>query len=75
MSHHNGVSGPEVINLYSCTTQLSMEFQMLIKSKMLKITIFLAFKFLDVFIMLINAQGPTIVGVLTFKSMINFMLS
>ena len=28
--------GPEVIKLFSCSTQLSMEFQMLIKPRMLK---------------------------------------
>ena len=28
--------GPEVIKLFSCSTQLSMEFQMLIISKLLK---------------------------------------
>ena len=37
---------------------------------------FLAFKLSDVvFIMLINVKMPTIVGILTFMSMINFMLS
>ena len=36
----------------------------------------LAFKLSDVvFIMLINVKMPTIVGILTFMSMINFMLS
>ena len=32
----NTVPGPEVIKLISCSTQLSMKFQMLIESKMLK---------------------------------------
>ena len=37
---------------------------------------FLALSLLDVvFIMLINVKMPTIVGILTFMSMINFMLS
>ena len=37
---------------------------------------FLAFKLSDVlFIMLINIKMPTVVGILTFMSMINFMLS
>ena len=40
--------GPEVIKLYSCSTQLSTKFILLIKVKM-----------------------PTIVGILTFISMIN----
>ena len=29
-------SGPHVIKLYSCSTQLKMKFQLLIKTKMLK---------------------------------------
>ena len=40
--------GPEVIKLFSCSTQLSTEF-----------------------ILLINVKMPTIVGILTFISMIN----
>ena len=41
---------------------------------MLKIQSFLAFKLSDVvFIMLINVKMPTIVGILTFMSLINFM--
>ena len=48
--------GTEVIKKFSCSTQLSMTFQMLIKSKMLKIKTFLAFKLSDsVFIMLIDS--------------------
>ena len=41
-------SGPEVIKLFLCQTQLSMKF-----------------------ILLINVKMPTIVGILTFISMIN----
>ena len=41
-------TGPEVIKLNSCTTQLSTKF-----------------------ILLINVKMPTIVGILTFISMIN----
>ena len=41
-------SGPEVIKLFSCSTQLSIKF-----------------------ILLINVKMPTIVGILTFISMIN----
>ena len=68
-----------------------MKFQLLIKTKMLNIYVrkrakirnrynqaktFLAFKLSDdVFIMLINVKMPTIVGILTFMSMINFMIS
>ena len=29
-------TGPEVVKLFSCSTQLSMEFQLLMKTKMLK---------------------------------------
>ena len=53
-----------------------MKFQLLIKTKMLKIKILLAFKLSDVvFIMLINVKLPTIVSILTFMSMIHFMFS
>ena len=44
----NNHSGPEVIKLFSCSTQLSRKF-----------------------ILLINVKMPTIVGILTFVSMIN----
>ena len=51
-----------------------MEFQLLLKSKMLEIMT--AFNISDdVFIMLINVKMPIIVGILTFMSMINVMLS
>ena len=43
-------SGPQIIKLFSCSTQLSMKI-----------------------IMLINAKMPTIVGIITFKSMKNTM--
>ena len=53
-----------------------MKFQLLIKTKMLeKKKIFLAYKLSDVlFIKLINVKMLTIVDILTFISMINFML-
>ena len=35
---------PEVINLFSCSTQLSMKFQLLIKGKMVKNKDFSCFK-------------------------------
>ena len=41
--------GPEVIKLFSCSTQLRLKF-----------------------ILLINVKMPTIVGILTFMSMINY---
>ena len=47
-----------------------MKFQLLVKTKML------ALKLSDaVFIKLINAKMPTIVGILTFISRINFIVS
>ena len=53
-----------------------MKFQLLMKTKLLKINPYLAFKHSDVvFIMLINIKMPTIVGILTFISMKNFMPS
>ena len=53
-----------------------MECQLLIKGKMLKNIFFLALKLSDaVFIMLIYVKMPTIVGILTFMSRINFLLS
>ena len=68
--------GPEVIKLFSCSTQLSMKFQLLIKLKYEQMMEFLAFSLSDVvFILLINVKMPTIVGVLAFMSRINFMLS
>ena len=69
--------GLEVIKRFSCSTQLIMRFQLLIKTKMLKNKGFLfAFKLSDVvFIMLINVKMPMIVGTLTFMSMIKCMLS
>ena len=57
-------TGLEFIKLFSCSTQLSMKFQLLIKTKMLKTYDFLAFKLsYAVFIMLINAKMPTIVDI------------
>ena len=51
------------------------EFQLLIKTKILKNNVFLASKRSDVvFIMLINVKMLTIVGIFTFMSTINFML-
>ena len=47
--------------MFSCSTQLSMKFQLLIKGKMTKNKVFLAFKDSNsVFIMLINNKTLTI---------------
>ena len=67
---------PEVIKLHSCSTKLSMKFQQLIKLKNQQMKKFLAPNLSDVaFIMLINVKMPIIVGILTFMSRINFVLS
>ena len=66
---------PRSYNTFLCSTKLSMKFQLLIKAKMLEIKTLLAFKLVDVaFIMLINVKMPTTVGILTFMSMIYFIL-
>ena len=53
-----------------------MEFQLLIKTKILKNIFFLVLKNSGVvFILQINVEMATIVGILTFMSRINFMLS
>ena len=61
--------------MFSCSTELSMKFQPLMKTKMLKNIYFLAFKLSNTaFILLINVKMPIIVGILTFMSMMNFIL-
>ena len=68
--------GPEVIKLFSCSTQLSTKFQLLIKTKIPIYVEVSCFSLSDVvFIMLINVKVPTIVAILTFMSGINFVLS
>ena len=59
--------GPKVIKLYSCSTQLTTKFQLLMKLKYQQIKKFLALNLSNVvFIMQINVKMPTIVGILTF---------
>ena len=68
------LTGPEVIKLFSCSTQLSTKFQLLTKIKYRQMMIFLALSLSDVvFVMLINVKMPTIVGILTFMSSIDFV--
>ena len=68
-------AGPEVIKLFS-STQPSMEFQLLIKTKYQQIKKCFALNLSDVvIIMLINVKMLTIVGILTCMSRINFVLS
>ena len=67
---------PGVIKQFSCSTQLSRKFQLLIKTKIPINEEVSCFSLSDVvFILLINVKMPTIVGILTFMSMINFVLS
>ena len=67
---------PRSYKTFSCSIQLCMKFHLPLKTKKLKIKTFLAFKLSNVvFIMLINVKMPTFVGILTFMSIINFMLS
>ena len=57
-----------IIKLFPCSTQLSTKFQQLIKTKILTKK-FLALSPSDVvFIMLINVEMPTIVGIVTFMT-------
>ena len=68
--------GPEVIKPFSCSAQMSMKFQLLLKIKTLNNKDFICFKLsYAVFILVINVKMTTIVGILTFMSMINLMLS
>ena len=60
--------GPEVIKLFPCSTQLSMKFQLLIKTK---IPIYADVEF----IMLINVKNANNCWHLTFMSRINFVFS
>ena len=69
----DGTPCPGVIKLFSCSTQLSKNIQLLIKTI---IPTNLALSLSDVvFIMLINVKMPTFVGILTFMSRMNFVLS
>ena len=62
--------------LFSCSTQLSTKFQLLLKLNYLHMKKFLALSLSEVlFIMLINVKMPTIVGILTFMSRVNFVIS
>ena len=67
------------IFFHALVNQLSSKFQLLIKKLKYmyqQIKKFLALSLSDVvFIMLINDKMPTIVGILTFISRINFVLS
>ena len=67
-------SGPGVIKLFSCSTQLSITFKMLISIEISRNSAFLCSdKPRMLFFTLINLQMPTTVGILMSKK--NFMLS
>ena len=66
--------GPEVIKLFSCSTQLSMKFYILINIKIAKVNGIFRFKSPKPVIYPAHKM-LTIVGILTFMSMINCMLS
>ena len=66
---------PEVIKLFSCSTQLSTKFQLLIKTITTNEEVSCLSLSDVVFLMLINVKMPTIIGILTFMSRINFVLS
>ena len=64
------------MKLFSCSTHLSMKFQLLTQTIIPTNEEASCFKSSGVvFIMLINVKMPTIVGILTFISRINFVLS
>ena len=68
-------SGPEVIKIFFMLNSIEHEVSIADKNIMLKKT-FSAFKLSDVVLnMLIYVKMPPIVGILTFMSMISFMLS
>ena len=67
-------SGPKVIKLFSCSTQLSMKFQLLIKTKIQTNEEVSCFKSLRCCIYHAdNFKMPTIVGLLTFMSTVNVL--
>ena len=64
-----------MITWLQCHVPVSTEHKISTAHKKRKIKNFIAFKLLDVFIMLINVKMPIIVGILTFMSIIIFVLS
>ena len=67
--------GPKAIKLSSCSTQLSMKFQMLVSIKISRNSDFLGSEMPKMlFFMLINVKMPTTVGILTIMGRTNLML-
>ena len=62
--------GPNVIKNFSCSTQLSMKFEMVISIKVSRNSGFFSGsdRHRMLFFLLINVKMPTIVGILTFMS-------
>ena len=70
------ITGPEVIKLFPFSTQLSTKFQLLINTKILSNKEVSCFNALRCCIYHAkNVKMPTIVGILTLMSRINFILS
>ena len=70
-------TGPGVIKLFSCSTQLSMKFQLFIKTKIPTNEEVSCFKSLRCCIYYADKckNANKIVGILTFMSRMNFVLS
>ena len=68
-------SGPEVIKLFSCSTQLSMKFYLLINSVLLISTVVFLLSSAESKIFSAYMKMPTLVGIFIFISRENFMLS
>ena len=67
--------GPKIIKYFSCSTPLSMKFKLLINTEISKINGNISLNHQSQsFILLINVK-ITIVGILTFMSRVDFMLS
>ena len=66
---------PGVIELFSYSDQLTMDFLILTRTKYKKKLVQGSDKAIMLFFLLINVEMPTIVGILTFTSRKNFKLS
>ena len=67
--------GLEGIKLFSCSSQLSTKFQMLISIKISRNSASGSDKVIQLFFLLTNMKMPTIFGILIFMSRKNSMLS
>ena len=59
-------------SFFSCSTQLSMKFQLLIKAKMVKKNLALILSDVVVILLMLKAKP---IGILTYMGRINFMFS